>query len=101
MTLQTFARGRAHRRARIRSRRVRACEDGCQSGAIPNGERMALLWTQKQDVGPAGRLFPVMTFDGARERVVLFGGQAANGDYVADTWSWDGADWTQVSDIGP
>ena len=34
---------------------------------------MALLWTQKQDVGPAGRIFPAMTFDASRERVVLFG----------------------------
>ena len=35
---------------------------------------MALLWTQKQDVGPTGRIFPAMTFDASRERVVLFGG---------------------------
>jgi hypothetical protein len=62
---------------------------------------MALLWTQKQDVGPAGRIFPAMTFDASRERVVLFGGQVAGGANTADTWSWDGADWTQVSDMGP
>ena len=62
---------------------------------------MALLWTQKQDVGPAGRIFPSMTFDAARGRVVLFGGQVAGGDPTADTWVWDGADWTQVSDMGP
>jgi hypothetical protein len=62
---------------------------------------MTLLWTQKQDVGPTGRIFPAMTFDGARERVVLFGGQVAGGVDTGDTWSWDGADWTQVSDMGP
>ena len=62
---------------------------------------MALLWTQKQDVGPAGRIFPAMTFDASRERVVLFGGQVAGGTPTADTWSWDGADWTQISDLGP
>jgi hypothetical protein len=60
---------------------------------------MALLWTQKQDVGPTGRIFPAMTFDAPRERVVLFGGRVAGGDNTADTWSWDGADWTQVSDM--
>ena len=62
---------------------------------------MALLWTQKQDVGPTGRIFPAMTFDASRERVVLFGGEVAGGVNTADTWSWDGADWTQVSDMGP
>ena len=111
---------------------------------------MALLWTQKQDVGPAGRIFPAMTFDASRERVVLFGGQVAGGDTygghvvvgrrrldaglrhgpigtsrerhglryrarasrarsaafpitgaLADTWEWDGAEWTQVADTGP
>jgi hypothetical protein len=62
---------------------------------------MALLWTQKQDVGPTGRIFPAITFDASRERVVLFGGQVAGGVNTADTWSWDGADWTQVSDMGP
>ena len=62
---------------------------------------MTLLWTQKQDVGPTGRIFPAMTFDASRERVVLFGGQVAGGVNTGDTWSWDGADWTQVSDMGP
>ena len=33
--------------------------------------------------------------------MVLFGGQVAGGVNTADTWSWDGADWTQVSDMGP
>ena len=68
---------------------------------LVNGERMALLWTQKQDVGPPGRIFPAMTFDATRGRAVLFGGQLAGATNTADTWSWDGADWTQVSDMGP
>ena len=62
---------------------------------------MALFWTQKQDVGPAARIFPAMTFDAPGERVVLFGGQLADGTLMSDTWSWDGGDWTQVSDMGP
>ena len=64
---------------------------------------MALLWTQKQDIGPAGRYYPAMTFDASRERVLLFGGLVAAGTDTdtADTWLWDGADWTQVSDSGP
>jgi hypothetical protein len=73
---------------------------------------MALLWTQKQDIGPTGRIFPAMTFDASRERVLLFGGQlggAANladtwsweGADLADTWAWDGAAWTEVAHFGP
>lgn len=40
---------------------------------------MALLWAQKQDVGPSARIFPGMTFDASRQRVVLFGGEPAGG----------------------
>lgn len=62
---------------------------------------MALLWTQKQDVGPSARGFPGVTFDASRQRVPLFGGETADGGALSDTWSWDGTDWTQPSDMGP
>jgi hypothetical protein len=53
-----------------------------------------------------------MTFDGSRERVLLFGGQLEGAANLADTWSWDGADladtwawdgaaWTEVAHFGP
>jgi hypothetical protein len=41
-----------------------------------------------------------MAFDAARERVVLLGGFSVTG-VIADTWEWDGAEWTQVADTGP
>ena len=41
-----------------------------------------------------------MAFDAARERVVLLGGFPVTGA-IADTWEWDGAEWTQVADTGP
>ena len=41
-----------------------------------------------------------MAYDAARERIVLFGGQAAAGPF-GDTWEWDGQGWTQVEDTGP
>ena len=62
---------------------------------------MTLRWTQKHDGGPSARDLPAMTFDAAREHVVLFGGQEDSGAAVADTWSWDGTDWIQLSDMGP
>jgi len=42
-----------------------------------------------------------MAFDSERNRVTLFGGTRAAGTPESDTWSWDGADWSQVEDTGP
>src|SRR5207245_11699294 len=62
-------------------------------------------WTQADDVGPGGRSGHAMAFSapsvGATScEVLLFGGQ--NGaSTLADTWSWNGEDWTQLSDGGP
>jgi hypothetical protein len=60
----------------------------------------SFFWTQKQDIGPSSRTSHGLTYDGERERVILFGGDPG-GPPFADTWSWDGALWTQVADIGP
>jgi hypothetical protein len=46
-------------------------------------------WHQRQDMGPAPRLLPAMTWDVARSRGVLFGGVtlvAENLIYLNDTW---------------
>jgi hypothetical protein len=59
-----------------------------------------LLWTQKQDTGPAARLGAAMAYDVARGRTVLFGGGAVTAVF-GDTWEWDGDEWTQVEDTGP
>lgn len=34
-----------------------------------------------------------MTYDMARQRIVLFGGSDPSNVDLADTWEWDGADW--------
>lgn len=65
-----------------------------------NGE----LWTQLEDIGPSARSDHALAFDSIRERVVLFGGStgSATGSAVlADTWEWDGTEWTQMADTGP
>ena len=36
-----------------------------------------------------------MAYDAARARVVLFGGVDPAGTALADTWEWDGSDWTK------
>ena len=60
-----------------------------------------ILWTQKQDIGPAARVQHALAFDSAAARTLLFGGDALNGTAFGDTWAWDGNNWTQVADIGP
>ena len=58
------------------------------------------FWTQKQDIGPSSRTSHGLTYDGARKRVLLFGGDPG-GPPLADTWDWHGTLWTQVADTGP
>ena len=59
-------------------------------------------WTQLADTGPSARQVFSLAFDGARQRVVLFGGRD-NTDFLLrqDTWEWDGALWKQVENAGP
>ena len=60
----------------------------------------ALLWVQKQDMGPAARAYHDIAFDPGRGRLVLFGG-LVDGKATGDTWEWDGRLWVQVADTGP
>jgi hypothetical protein len=47
---------------------------------------------------PAPRDNHAMAFDAARQRTILFGGfDPSTGLGAADTWSWDGANWTQLA----
>lgn len=41
---------------------------------------------------PSPRMRHDMTWDAARQRVVLFGGEGPNG-LLGDTWEWDGTTW--------
>jgi hypothetical protein len=48
-------------------------------------------WTQRQDIGPAGRYNHGMAFDSARQTIVLFGGYAGTSsgqatELLGDTW---------------
>jgi hypothetical protein len=49
-------------------------------------------WRVVAERGPTPREMHAMTYDAARERVVLFGG----GTGADELWEWDGARWTQV-----
>src|SRR5262249_27604009 len=58
-------------------------------------------WTEKHPAHvPPARHAPAMVYDPSRARTVLFGGMAGGtvgATYYADTWTWDGSDWTSVS----
>src|ERR1044072_4836661 len=53
-------------------------------------------WTEQHPAtSPPARFGPGMTYDAARDRVVLYGGYDWIGNYLSDTWTWDGANWTE------
>jgi hypothetical protein len=65
------------------------------------------LWTQVSRIGPAPRAYYGMAYDpSGGGRVLVFGGASAlagvgQGQYLNDTWGWDGQGWTQLADTGP
>lgn len=59
-------------------------------------------WTTLQPaVRPSPRSRPMMARDRARNRVVLYGGELTLAPLLADTWEFDGANWSQVLSSGP
>jgi hypothetical protein len=63
-------------------------------------------WTQRfpPNVPPA-RNEHALVYDSARRRVVLFGGRSClpfqGCTPLADTWEWNGSDWTSITASGP
>jgi len=61
-------------------------------------------WAEKSPAhSPSARSGHYMTYDAARQRVVLHGGVGVD---ASETWEWDGADWhlysnTGLTDYGP
>lgn len=55
-------------------------------------------WTQAHPANtPSPRQGAGMAFDSNRGKVVMFGGRDPNvGQRMADTWEWDGTNWTQM-----
>ena len=52
-------------------------------------------WTQQHpSTSPPARQSASLAFDGAGNRVLLFGGFVTNGSTFGDTWTWDGTTWT-------
>lgn len=69
-----------------------------------NGQK----WRCLSDQGPPGRTFPGLSYDNARQQLVLFGGNRVlfGGDADADTflddmWIWDGERWSEFAGEKP
>lgn len=56
-------------------------------------------WTQKAPAhSPSSRTYAAMVWHSIAAEIVLFGGQTGSpGTILADTWTWNGTDWTQKS----
>jgi hypothetical protein len=85
---------------RTTSAAVRWCFSG---GSIPSctswethGRGTGSHWTQRAPAhAPSPRADMGMADDSTAQQVLLFGG-AGESSILADTWEWDGTDWTQV-----
>jgi len=64
-------------------------------------ERDGTTWTQRTPaISPPARNGAALAYDSARGVTVLFGGQdgglgTGDASFLADTWEWDGTNWTQ------
>ena len=69
-----------------------------------NGERWRKLEPPPGSARPVGRDVPVMAYDAARKRLVMFGGrrsdEGAPPNWHSDVWEWDGARWHQIPGSG-
>ena len=52
----------------------------------------------KSSVTPAGRILHAMAYDEKLGKVILYGGQNANGN-LADLWEWDGTNWHRLCPV--
>ena len=58
-------------------------------------------WTQIKSLSsPSARWSAAMAYDTTRRRIVLFGGDKIDGHTrLADTWKWDGRNWTLLKSV--
>jgi hypothetical protein len=57
-------------------------------------------WTERAVVNtPSSRVYQAMTYDSARQRVVLFGGSGTQVAALNETWEYDGTRWMQRTPV--
>lgn len=79
-------------------------EDGFKY-VVDTWEWDGTTWTLMASDGPDPRQGCGLVYDVARSETVLFGGDYYDANFrwtlYSDTWSWDGAKWTRLSETGP
>ena len=77
---------------------------GCTASGCPSNDAWSWdggAWSQLSANGAAGsppaRQNAGMAYDGATGAAILFGGLSSSGGALADTWSFSGGAWTQLS----
>ena len=71
-------------------------DDATQLASSETWEWDGNAWTQRAPAtSPSPRYGHTMTYDNARNTIVLFGGHNVNGASNSETWEWDGNTWTQ------
>ena len=68
--------------------------DGCSSCCTVESPQWANLSPASR---PNARFRTSMAYDRGRDRVVLFGGQSDSTTKYAETWEFDGSDWTEAA----
>ncbi|MDQ1711167.1 MAG: large repetitive protein [Frankiaceae bacterium] len=58
-------------------------------------------WRLEVPAPPTPRRDPAMVYDPAAHHIVLFGGDGGGGNYLNDTWVWNGHAWTEMKVPGP
>jgi hypothetical protein len=83
------------------------CAPDCASGAVSTS-----VWTYNPEqhgfttpiasvaASPPARLGAGMVWDDATKQLLMYGGLGQHGE-LSDMWSWDGAQWHQISSGGP
>ena len=46
---------------------------------------------------PSGRFYPTLTYDAARNQLMMFGGDVSGVGATHETWIWNGVNWAQQS----
>ena len=65
-------------------------------------QTLAANWYQQLPANsPSGRFSQSMSYDAAQKNVVMFGGQVNNTQFLNDTWTWNGNNWTNVTPSNP
>lgn len=65
--------------------------------AGPHAVSLRAPCAQESCAAPSARQGAALAYDAASRQLVLFGGAAAGGAPLADTWAWDGVGWHQLT----